>query len=51
MKPKKPRLDYPLTANGNGQWSKKILGKVYYFGIWANPQAALRNYNRDKDYL
>ena len=31
-KPAKPCRDFPLTANGNGPWSKKIRGKVHYFG-------------------
>ena len=46
-KPKKPkkRKGFPLTANGNGQWSKKIKGKVHYFGPWADPDGALKRYN------
>jgi len=38
-KPKKPAKPkrFPLTANGNGKWSKRINGKVYYFGTWDAP--------------
>ncbi len=50
-KPRKPHPDFPLTANGNGQWSKKIRGKVHYFGPWADPDAALRRYVAQRDDL
>lgn len=50
-KPQKPHPDWPLTANGNGQWSKKIRGKVHYFGAWADPDAALAEWLRVKDDL
>ena len=50
-KPKKPHPDFPLTANGNGQWSKKILGKVHYFGPWDDPDGALQRYLNVKDDL
>lgn len=45
-KPVAPRKDWPLTANGNGQWSKKHQGKVYYFGAWDDWRQAERNYAR-----
>jgi hypothetical protein len=40
-KPEKPYAGFPLTANGNGQWSKKIDGKVAYLGKWDDPDRAL----------
>jgi integrase len=49
-KPTKPR-GFPLTANGNGQWSKKIRGRVHYFGKWEEPDKALQRYLDEKDYL
>lgn len=42
-KPTKPK-GFPLTVNGNGQWSKVIGGKVLYFGKWDDPKAALARY-------
>lgn len=51
QKPEKPYPDFPLTANGNGQWSKKIKGRVCYFGVWSDPNAALRRYLDERDDL
>ncbi|QDU55818.1 hypothetical protein [Aeoliella mucimassa] len=51
MKPAKPYPGFPLTANGNGQWSKKIHGKVYYFGTWSDWRSALDNFHNQRDYL
>jgi hypothetical protein len=45
-KPNKPGVTFPLTPHNNGQWCKKIRGKVHFFGVWENPQAALQNYTR-----
>jgi hypothetical protein len=45
-KPIPPRKDWPLTANGNGQWSKKFKGTVYYFGRWDDWRAAEEDFNR-----
>ena len=42
-KPAKPK-GFALTPNGNGQWSKKINGKIYYFGKWTGPDGAMKRY-------
>lgn len=48
-KPAKPHKDFPLFAHANGQWAKKVLGKMYFFGVWAKPQEALELWLAEKD--
>jgi hypothetical protein len=45
-KPTKPYRSFPLTPHNNGQWCKKIRGKVHFFGVWSDPQGAVENYRR-----
>jgi hypothetical protein len=45
-KPSKPCPSFPLTAHNDGQWCKKTRGKVHFFDVWADPQAALDKYLR-----
>jgi integrase len=47
-RPAKPHPDFPLQPNLNGQWSKKINQKPYYFGSWKDDpkgERAIREYN------
>ena len=48
-KPKKPYTDFPLTFHRNGQWCKKIRGKIHYFGTDAD--AALQKYVNERGDL
>lgn len=50
-KPGKPRRDFPLFPMGNGQWCKKIRGKPHYFGPWADPVAAEKLFDSQKEDL
>jgi integrase len=50
-KPEKPYPEFPLTPHPNGTWVKKIRGRLFYFGPWDDPQAALDKYLREKDDL
>jgi len=36
-----------LTAHPNGQWCKKINGKMIYFGPWDDPDGALDRYQQN----
>ena len=47
-KPEKPYPEFPLFAAGNGQWAKKFGGRKIYFGAWADPDAALDRYHRER---
>ncbi|MEO2107647.1 MAG: hypothetical protein ABGZ36_18650, partial [Actinomycetota bacterium] len=43
--------DFPLTAHRNGQFCKKIRGQLVYFGSVNDPDAALKRYLRECDFL
>lgn len=50
-KPSKPYPEFPLFAHNNGQWCRKIRGKLYSFGKWDDSTAALERHNDEYAYL
>ena len=50
-KPEKPYQGFPMFAHPSGQWAKKINRKLFYFGVWADPDAALTRLNREYVHL
>src|SRR5690349_11650675 len=49
--PKKPHKDFPLTPHPNGQWCKKVKRVLYYFGVWEDPDGALKEWLERKDKI
>jgi integrase len=50
-KPKKPYAEFPLTAHPHGTWCKKIKGKLYHFGKWADWKAAKAKYDEEVHHI
>jgi integrase len=50
-RPSKPNAEYPLFPHATGQWAKKIRGRMHYFGLWSDPDAALKKYEAEKEAL
>ena len=53
QKPAKPYPEFPLFAHNNGQWAKKIKGRIVFFGSWksADWNTALAHYLDERDAL
>ena len=43
-KPSKPYPGFPLYPHASGKWAKKVKGRMFYFGRWEDPLAALAEY-------
>ena len=44
MTPTKPTPDFPLFTHANGQWARKLNGKLRHYGPWADAYWALNKY-------
>lgn len=49
--PGKPYPSFPLTPHRNGQFCKKIRGRLFYFGSVGDPDAALKRYHEQCEAL
>src|SRR5262245_10834652 len=47
-RPAKPRPDFPLFPHANGQWAKKVRGRLHYYGPWGDPAGALARWEGEK---
>lgn len=50
-KSRKPFKDYPLLPHAYGQWARKNKGRLHFFGVWADTDAARREYLAERDFL
>lgn len=50
-KPAKPSAGFPLFPHRNGQWAKKVRGRLHYFGTWDDADAALQRWDEVKSDL
>src|SRR4029079_17790817 len=50
-KPRKPHPDFPLFPHATKRWAKKVRGTFHFFGPWRDPEGALEEWLRVKDYL
>jgi hypothetical protein len=50
-KPDKPYEEFPLFPHQNGQWAKKIKGRLHYFGLWEDWEEAKKLFERERDDL
>ncbi|WP_157605331.1 hypothetical protein [Schlesneria paludicola] len=50
-KVKRPCTDFPLYPRASGQWAKKIRGKLCYYGVISDSDAALEKYCNERDDL
>jgi Helix-turn-helix domain len=48
---KEQHPDFPLTIHSSGRWSKRVHGKVYFYGPLHNPDKALQRWLRERNRL